>query len=118
VIEVTTKRRSWTAPLAALLLVIQGLAWGAVALAHASEPLTAPAHIEAQHRTACLALHDELRCALCHYAGSQVTPPPLHRTAPVAATVTDRPARRSQPAPAADPDHLAAPPRAPPASRC
>jgi hypothetical protein len=119
VIAATTKRRYCTAPLAALLLVIQGLAGGGVALAHASEPLTAPggAHIEAQHRAACLVLHDELRCALCHYAGSQLTPAPLHRSAPVAATVTERPAGRPEPAPAADPEHLTAPPRAPPGSR-
>lgn len=60
---------SW---LAALLLVLQAAAGGAVSLADASEPVTAPSHIEAQHEAACPVLHDALRCALCHYAGTRV----------------------------------------------
>ena len=74
-IALTTTRNRWTRYLATLLLVLQGLAGGAVSLAHASERLTAPAHIEAQHGSACLALHDELRCALCQWAGAQAAPP-------------------------------------------
>jgi len=55
-----------------VLLAIQALGGGAVTLAHAAEPLTAPIHIEAPHELACQVLHDELRCALCHYATAQV----------------------------------------------
>src|SRR5207237_10556407 len=72
VIAPTTRPTRWTRSLAALLLVLQGLAGSAVSLAHASERFTAPIHIEAQHASTCIALHDELRCTLCHYAGSQL----------------------------------------------
>jgi hypothetical protein len=58
--------------LACSLLVLQGLAGGAVTLAEAREPLTAASHIEAQHEPGCPVLHDALRCALCHYAGTRV----------------------------------------------
>jgi len=66
------RRTQWTAPLAALLLVLQGIAGGVVPLAHAAEPFSAPAHIEAQHGSGCLAVHDELRCVLCQYAATRV----------------------------------------------
>src|SRR5438128_634712 len=81
----TTQRRRGTVPLAAALLVIQGLAGGLVPLVHASERLSAPAHIEARHDAGCLALHDELRCALCHYANSRVQPQQARTFAPTAA---------------------------------
>lgn len=55
-----------------VLLAIQALGGGAVTLAHAAEPLTAPIHIEAPHELGCQVLHDGLRCALCHYASAQV----------------------------------------------
>ena len=71
-IALGTKRSRSTAPLATVLLVLQGLAAAVVPLAHASERFSAPAHIEAQHATPCLALHDALRCTLCHYAGTRV----------------------------------------------
>ena len=64
-IALTTTPNRWTRRLAALLLVLQGLAGGAVPLAHASERLSAPAHVEAQHGAGCVALHDGLRCPLC-----------------------------------------------------
>jgi hypothetical protein len=114
VIALTTTRKRWTRYLATLLLVLQGLAGGAVSLAHASERLTAPVHIEAQHSSACVALHDELRCALCHYAGLRVLPQTARRT-PAA---TDSIERRPPQVPLnwhGDPSHLSAPPRAPPA---
>jgi hypothetical protein len=116
VIALSTKRNRWSVPLAALLLMLQGLAGGAVALAHASEPLTAPAHVEARHDAGCLALHDELRCALCHYAGSQVVLQPT-RPAPAATRLTEALPGRAERAPAAAPRHLTAPPRAPPGFR-
>ncbi len=114
-IALTTTRNRWTVPLAAVLLVIQGLAGGAVPLAHASERFSAPVHIEAQHGAGCLALHDELRCALCHYAGSQVVLQPI-RTAPATTRLTEPRPWWADRAPAAAPQHLTAPPRAPPGS--
>jgi len=102
--------------LAALMLVLQGLAGGAVSLAHASERLTAPAHVEAQHGAGCVALHDGLRCALCQFAGSQVSAQQVRTQAEVAATVERRPTACDV-APRARSDYRTAPPRAPPASR-
>ena len=115
-IALTTTRPRWTRRLAALLLVLQGLAGGAVPLAHASERLSAPAHIEAQHGAGCLALHDSLRCGLCHYAGTQVTAPEVRTQAAGVATV-ERPPRNHHVAPLGRRDRRTAPPRAPPASR-
>lgn len=111
-----TTRKRRTRFLAALLLVLQGLAGGAVSLAHASERLTAPAHIEAQHASACLALHDELRCALCHWAGAQAATRPT-QPGPVREASAD--GRRADPdaIPARRPDARCAPPRAPPTPR-
>ena len=108
-----TTRNRWTRFLAALLLVFQGLAGGAVSLAHASERLTAPAHIEAQHSAACLALHDELRCALCHWAGAQAAARPTQMGSVREASAEGR---RTVPdaIPARRPDARCAPPRAPP----
>ena len=112
-IALTTTRNRWTRCLATLLLVLQGLAGGAVSLAHASERITAPAHIEAQHGSACLALHDELRCALCQWAGAQSAPRPA-QVAPLRQASTE--GRRADPdvLPARRLDVRSAPPRAPP----
>ena len=55
-----------------LLLVIQALGGGAISLAHARDLVTQPPHIEAGHSAGCAILHDELRCALCHYASTGV----------------------------------------------
>ena len=65
-------RRRRVVPVAALLLVLQALAGGVVALAHAGERTTAPVAIESHHDAHCLVLHDELRCALCQYANAHV----------------------------------------------
>ena len=108
-----TQRRRWTAPLAAVLLAIQGVGGGVVPLAHASERFTAPAHIEAQHGSACVVLHDELRCVLCHYAGMHVVLGPV-RAQPGASTGPEQRPDRRERAQALRPDHLTAPPRAPP----
>ena len=67
---ITHRRR--VAPVAALLLVLQALAGGVVALAHAGERTSAPVAIESHHDAHCLVLHDELRCALCQYANAHV----------------------------------------------
>ena len=56
----------------AVLLAIQALGGGAITLAHARDVVVAPPGIEARHTHGCRILHDELRCALCHYAGARV----------------------------------------------
>ena len=112
----TTMSTRWTRRLAALLLVLQGLTGSAVSLAHASERFTAPIHIEAQHASACIALHDELRCTLCHYAGSQLQAQ-QPRTQLAAPATTDGPLPSRGAAPACRPDYRTAPPRGPPTSR-
>ena len=112
----TTTRNRRTRRLAALLLVLQGLAGGAVPLAHASERLSASAHIEAQHGAGCVALHDGLRCPLCHFARSQVSSQQVRTQGRAAATVEHHPSEVDA-APLRRPEHPTAPPRAPPASR-
>ena len=44
-----------------------------VALAHATEPPTAPVAIESEHDSRCAVVHDALRCAVCHWAGIQIS---------------------------------------------
>ena len=107
-------RRRWAAPLAAVLLVLQGLAGGVVPLAHASERFTAPAHIEAQHGSGCLVLHDALRCTLCQYAGTRVVAEQTSLETAARGHVQPRLTQLSV-APTAGSEHLTAPPRAPPA---
>ena len=115
-IVLTTTRSRRTGPLALVLLMSQGLAAGTVALAHASEHFSAPAHVEAQHDASCPVLHDELRCALCQFAGSQVTLERVH-AAPVSTTLTEHRSVWTNREPIAAAQHLTAPPRAPPGSR-
>lgn len=55
-----------------LLLAIQALGGGAITLAHAREVVVAPPGFEASHNARCAILHDELRCALCHFASARV----------------------------------------------
>jgi len=55
-----------------LLLAIQALGGGAITLAHARDVVVAPPGFEARHDARCGILHDELRCALCHYASARV----------------------------------------------
>ena len=97
----------------AMLLVLQMLAGIAVPLAHAIEPETAPAAIEAHHDASCVVVHDAMRCAVCLYFNSLTPPPPAVRVD----------GRASTPAPAApvagtpgmgSPISVAAQPRAPP----
>ena len=115
-IALTTTRTRRTGPLALVLLLVQGLAPGAVALSHASEHFSAPAHVEAQRDAMCLVLHDELRCALCHFASSRVTLKQVHPT-PVSTTLTGGPPVWADRERVAAQQHLTAPPRAPPGSR-
>jgi len=58
----------------AMLLAIQVLGGGAVTLAHARDVVAAPPGVEASHTARCAILHDELRCALCHYANARIVP--------------------------------------------
>lgn len=55
-----------------IFLVVQALGGGAVTLAHARDVVVAQAGVEANHTARCPILHDELRCALCQYAGARV----------------------------------------------
>ena len=59
----------------AMLLAIQAIGGGAVTLAHARDVAAAPPGFEASHDGRCAILHDELRCALCHYASARVVTP-------------------------------------------
>jgi len=107
-----TTRNRWTTPIAALLLAIQALAGGAVPLAHAGERETAPAGFEAHHSDSCIVIHDALRCALCWYAGSLVTPP-VTPAGPRAAVTAQRLAQRTVTV-ASTPAFSQSQPRAPP----
>jgi len=55
-----------------ILLAIQALGGGAITLAHARDVVVAPPGLEASHDAQCAILHDEVRCALCHYASARV----------------------------------------------
>jgi len=54
-----------------LFLAIQVLGGGAVTLAHARDVVVAQPGVEASHSARCAILHNELRCALCHYASAR-----------------------------------------------
>jgi len=58
-----------------LLLAIQALGGGAITLAHARDVVAAPPGFESSHDGRCAILHDELRCALCHYASARIVTP-------------------------------------------
>jgi hypothetical protein len=95
-----------------ILLAIQVFGGGAITLAHARDVVAAPPGVEASHDARCAILHNELRCALCHYASARVvTQQPLTIPAPAGAT-------RLSPVPAvtfvAAVARLTAPARAPP----
>ncbi len=108
-----TTRHRFTLPLAALLLVLQGLGGGAVALAHADERSSAPAAFEAHHTASCAVVHDASRCALCQYAGLRVAPA-SSMAQPSAATRPLRPCILEPRSRVSFTRHLTAPPRAPP----
>jgi len=55
-----------------ILLALQARGGGAITLAHARDALVAPPGFEASHTARCAILHDEMRCALCHYASARV----------------------------------------------
>lgn len=109
-----TRRRRCTIPLAALQLVLQGLGGGAVVWAHASERTSAPVAIEAHHGPGCAVLHDALRCALCHYAGTQVAPNQATSQTPDT-PLAERWLQTERSVVVTRPARLTPPPRAPPA---
>jgi len=76
-----------------ILLAIQALGGGAITLAHARDVVVAPAGVEASHDARCAILHDELRCALCHYASSRVVTAPTFTLALPATAVRFAPAQ-------------------------
>jgi hypothetical protein len=67
-----------------ILLALQALGGGAITLAHARDVVAAPPGFESRHDGRCAILHDELRCALCHYASARVVTPQTF-TVPVTA---------------------------------
>jgi hypothetical protein len=76
-----------------ILLAIQAVGGGAITLAHARDVLVAPPGFEASHDARCAILHDEVRCALCHYAGARVITPPVFTVATPAADIRFAPAQ-------------------------
>ncbi|MEX2156850.1 MAG: hypothetical protein WD773_08420 [Gemmatimonadales bacterium] len=96
-----------------VLLFIQVFGGGAITLAHARDVVTAPPGIEASHDGRCAILHDELRCALCHYAGARVV---VHQTLVTAVPPVARvqPLRTPPVVAVASAVRLSAPARAPP----
>src|SRR6059036_2998827 len=95
-----------------LLLAIQALGGGAITLAHARDAVVEPPGFEARHDARCAILHDELRCALCHYASARVVTQQAFTLAVPASAVCFAPVQRIISIAAAD--RLTAPARAPP----
>ncbi len=106
----------WARGMAALLLALQALAGGAVALAHASDSEGGPVALESGHSTQCVTVHDAARCAQCQYQTTR-TPPAETRRAPFTADPHRPSAGRHHASPPLARPHLGtAPPRAPPGS--
>jgi hypothetical protein len=97
-----------------LLLVVQALGGGAMTLAHARDVVAAPPGVEASHDGRCAILHDEMRCALCHYASARVITAPTFTIATPAQTI--RLTRVEPIVSVASVTRLTAPARAPPFS--
>lgn len=94
-------RRAHSAPLAALLLALQSVTGGAVALIHA-ERSAAPTAIEREHGSSCPVTHDAARCAACQHS---VQSPAASAPSWAAAGLEGLP---SEPPPAASPASTAA----------
>src|SRR5258708_21293150 len=95
-----------------ILLGIQAVGGGAVSLAHARDAAVARPGYEASHTARCAILHDELRCALCHYASARVVTQHAFTLAAPATDVRFTPVQHVVSFAAAVP--LTSPPRAPP----
>ncbi len=105
----------WARGMATVLLALQALAGGAVALAHAADSQRGPVAIESGHTAQCVTLHDPARCAQCQYHATRTIPAETRRE-----PFTVDPHRQSTGCqyadlPAARPHLRTAPPRAPPA---
>lgn len=100
--------------IAALLLVLQAGAGGAVELAHAMDPTAGAATFESHHTAQCVMLHDAARCAQCQYHATRVLPAPRRRVPPAAGATTSQPNRERARHTPARPRPRTAPPRAPP----
>ena len=110
------KLHGWARGVAAMLLALQALAGGAVALAHAADSQRGPAAVESGHSAQCVTLHDAARCAQCQYQATR-SPPAVTRRAPFTADPHRQAAGRQHAGPPASRPHLrTAPPRAPPGS--
>lgn len=102
--------------IAALLLVLQAAAGGAVALAHANDSTGGPVTFESHHTAKCVTVHDAARCAQCQYQATRVLPTARRRVPLATGATRYQPSRdRARLAPAR-PRPRAAPPRAPPQS--
>jgi hypothetical protein len=115
-------RRWWTAMvhggargIAALLLVLQAAAGGAVALAHASDSTGGPATFESHHTAKCVTLHDAARCAQCQYDATRPLPAAKRRSPLPSGDVRPLPARDLARRSRTRLRLGTAPPRAPPA---
>jgi hypothetical protein len=86
----------WARGLAALLLALQALAGGAVALAHAADTQRGPVALESGHNAQCVTLHDAARCAQCRYQATR-TLPAVTRRAPFTVDHTSAPVATRQP---------------------
>jgi hypothetical protein len=101
--------------IAALLLVLQAAAGGAVALAHANDSTGGPATFESHHTAKCVTLHDAARCAQCQYGATRSLPAAKRRGPLPSGGLRQLPASdRTRPAPIRL-HRRAASPRAPPA---
>ena len=105
----------WARGMAAVLLALQALAGGAVALAHAADSLRGPIALESGHTAQCVTLHDAARCALCQYHTTRTLPAVTRRAPFTIDPHPQTPGYHYAGLPAARPHLRTAPPRAPPA---
>jgi hypothetical protein len=106
----------WARGIAALLLGLQALAGGAVALAHGADSERGPVALESSHSAQCVTLHDAARCAQCQYQTTR-TLPAVARRAPFTADPHRQSPGRHHVGPLPARPHLGTTlPRAPPGS--
>lgn len=104
----------WARGMAALLLTLQALASGAVALAHAADSQRGPVALESGHSAQCVTLHDAARCAQCQYQATRTLPAVTRRAPLMADPHRQFPGRHHAGPPPTRPHLSTAPPRAPP----
>ena len=106
----------WARGLGALLLALQALAGGAVALAHATDSQRGPVALESGHSAKCVTLHDAARCAQCQYQATRTLPTVTRRAPFTVDPLQQSPSLDRDGPPPARPHLGTAPPRAPPGS--